>query len=77
MADDLRLFKSLATMNRKAPLPALRVQKLTWEKAAALAREWNLKQFARRLDDFAALPSAVVKLHDDDDDCERECDRVR
>ena len=46
-------------------------------KAAALAREWDLKQFARRLDDFAALPSAVVKLHDDDDDRERECDRVR
>ena len=54
MADDLRLFKSLATINRKTPLPALRVQKLTWEKAAALAREWDLKQFARRLDDFAA-----------------------
>ena len=62
--DDLRLFKSLATMNRKAPLPALRAQKATREKAVALAREWDLKQLARRLDDFAALLSAVVKLHD-------------
>jgi exodeoxyribonuclease-3 len=49
-ADELRLFRSIATMNRKAPLPKLRNQRPTWEKAAALAREWNLKQLAGRLE---------------------------
>jgi hypothetical protein len=41
-------------MNRKAPLPILRNQKPTWLKAAALARDWNLEQLARRLDDLSA-----------------------
>ena len=50
MAEQLRLFKSLATMNRKAPLPSLRSQKPTWHKAAALARKWELNQLADRLE---------------------------
>jgi DNA polymerase-1 len=37
-AEQLRLFRSIATMNRKAPLPALRDQKPTWANAAALAK---------------------------------------
>jgi exodeoxyribonuclease-3 len=49
-ADDLRLFRSIATMDRKAPLPSLARQKPTWAKAAALARKWQLKQLAERLD---------------------------
>jgi len=53
-ADDLRLYRSIATMNRKAPLPSLRSQKPTWAKAAALARKWELNQLARRLDELAA-----------------------
>jgi DNA polymerase-1 len=52
-AETLRLFRSIATMNRKAPLPSLRSQKPTWRKAAALARKWELKQLARRLEEFA------------------------
>ena len=36
---ELRLFRSIATMDRKAPLPRLREQKPTWDKAAALARD--------------------------------------
>jgi DNA polymerase-1 len=52
-AESLRLFRSIATMNRKAPLPSLRGQKPTWAKAAALARKWELKQLARRLEEFA------------------------
>jgi DNA polymerase-1 len=43
-ADDLRLYKKIATMNAKAPLPSLRAQAPSWEKAAALAREWELNQ---------------------------------
>jgi exodeoxyribonuclease III len=52
-AADLRLFRSIATMNSKAPLPSLRSQKPTWSKAAALARKWELNQLARRLEEFA------------------------
>ncbi len=40
-------------MNRKAPLPRLAEQKPTWAKAAALARAWELKQLAGRLDELA------------------------
>jgi len=54
IADRLRLFRSLATMNRKAPLPSLRSQKPTWYKAAALAREWELNQLANRLEELDA-----------------------
>jgi DNA polymerase I len=53
IAKDLLLFRSIAFMNRKAPLPSLRAQRPTWENAGALAREWDLKQLARRLDDLA------------------------
>jgi len=52
-ADDLQLFRSIATMNRKAPLPRLSGQKTTWAKAAALARAWELGQLAERLDELA------------------------
>jgi DNA polymerase I len=38
-AEHLRLFRSFATMNRKAPLPRIRRQQPTFEKAAALARQ--------------------------------------
>ncbi|HYV69922.1 MAG TPA: 5'-3' exonuclease H3TH domain-containing protein [Pseudolabrys sp.] len=54
IADRLRLFRSLATMNRKAPLASLRSQKPTWHKAAALAREWELNQLAQRLEELYA-----------------------
>jgi DNA polymerase-1 len=52
-AKNLRLFRSIATMNRKARLPRLADQKPTWAKAAALAREWELKQLAGRLEELA------------------------
>ena len=52
-AEDLRLFRSIATMNRKAPLPRLADQRPDWERAAALARDWQLKQLAGRLDELA------------------------
>ena len=53
-AESLRLYRSIATMNKKAPLPNLRSQKPTWDKAGALAREWELNQLARRLEDLNA-----------------------
>ena len=51
-AENLRLYRSTATMNKKAPLPSLRSQKPTWRKAAALAREWQLNQLAGRLEEL-------------------------
>ena len=52
-ATQLRLYRSIATMDKRAPLPPLRNQKSTWERAAALAKEWGLKQLAERLDRLA------------------------
>jgi DNA polymerase I len=52
-AAELRLYKSIATMNRKAPLPKLPDQTPTWAKAAALARDWQLNALADRLDGLA------------------------
>jgi DNA polymerase I len=49
-ADELRLYRSIATMDRSAPLPALRNQTPSWGKAGALAREWGLNRLADRLD---------------------------
>jgi DNA polymerase-1 len=51
-ANELRLYRSIATMDRKAPLPRLTTQKPTWAKAAALAREWELNQLAGRLEEM-------------------------
>jgi exodeoxyribonuclease III len=48
-AKELRLYRSIATMDAKAPLPRLPDQQPTWAKAAALARSWELKQLGNRL----------------------------
>jgi DNA polymerase I len=56
-AEELRLFRSIATMNPKAPLPRIRDQKPTWTEAAALAKKWHLKQLSARLD---AIPRVIV-----------------
>ena len=49
-AAELKLYKSIATMDRKAPLPKLPDQTPTWAKAAALARGWGLEALAGRLE---------------------------
>jgi len=51
--EKLRLYRSIATMDRSAPLPVLRNQKPTWARAAALARDWQLNRLADRLDALA------------------------
>lgn len=53
-ADDLRLFRTLATMDSTARLPVLRDHEPQWGQAAGLAREWGLNQLARRLADLAS-----------------------
>ena len=57
IADDLRLYRAIATMNKKAPLPSLAGQRPTFAKAAALARKWQLRQLATRLEEMARGPS--------------------
>ena len=52
-ADSLRLFRQIATMDKKAPLPSLRNQTPTWNMAAELARKWELNQLARRLEELS------------------------
>jgi exodeoxyribonuclease III len=52
-AEELRLYRAIATMNRKAPVPRLPDQTPTWAKAAALAHAWQLGQLAKRLDEIA------------------------
>jgi DNA polymerase I len=48
-ADQLRLYRSIATMDASAPVPSLDDQMPTWATAAALARDWELNQLAGRL----------------------------
>ena len=54
-AEELRLYRRIATMDAAAPLPPLRNQTPTWDKASALARAWELNALADR---FAALGAA-------------------
>lgn len=55
-ADELRLYRSIATMDKSAPLPPLRKQTPAWDKAAALARQWGLNRLSDRLDAMATRP---------------------
>jgi DNA polymerase I len=52
-ADDLRLYRSIATMDKSAPLPSLQDRTPTWTKASVLAREWELNRLGDRLDALA------------------------
>ena len=49
-ADALRLYRHVATMDRKAPLPELADTTPTWPAAAELARAWGLGRLAGRLE---------------------------
>jgi DNA polymerase I len=59
-AEELRLYRRIATMDPTAPLPPLRNQAPSWDKASALARDWELNALADRLAGLAkAQPSGV------------------
>ena len=49
VADDLRLYRRIATMDASAPIPDLRDQKPTWELAADAARALGLNALSARL----------------------------
>jgi DNA polymerase-1 len=54
-ADQLRLYRKIATMDPAAPLPRLDDQAPTWDKAAGLARDWELGRLAERLEELSNL----------------------
>jgi DNA polymerase-1 len=56
-AEELRLYRRIATMDSAAPLPPLEDQRPSWDKAAALARAWELRQLATRLGELAQASS--------------------
>ncbi|HKU58033.1 MAG TPA: 5'-3' exonuclease [Gaiellaceae bacterium] len=49
IADDLRLYRSIATMDKKAPLPRLKRTPPDWASAAEFAAELKLGGLSRRL----------------------------
>ena len=51
-AEDLLLYRKIATMDAAAPLPPLGNQTPRWATASALARRWDLKRLADRLADL-------------------------
>jgi len=48
-AEELRLYRRIATLDASAPLPALENRSPTWAEASALARDWGLGQLSGRL----------------------------
>ena len=56
-AEDLRLYKRIASMDAEAPLPELPDAEPDWEGGAALARSWGLNALAQRLEGRATSTS--------------------
>jgi DNA polymerase-1 len=52
-ADELRLYRSIATLARDAPLPPLPDREPDWAAASARARAWGMNQLADRLSALA------------------------
>jgi DNA polymerase I len=48
-----RLYRLIATMDTKAPLPSLADQQPTWGSASTFARDWGLNKLADRLNEMA------------------------
>ena len=46
-------------MDAEAPLPALADAAPSWDKAAALARDWDLNRLAQRLDELAVSTQPI------------------
>jgi DNA polymerase-1 len=57
-AEALRLYRRIATMDADAPIPALADHSPSWNKAAALARDWSLNRLADRLQELASAGAA-------------------
>ncbi len=53
IADDLRLYRRIATMDQDAPLPELHATPPDWPRAGAAARELGLNALAKRIAELA------------------------
>ena len=49
IAEDLRLYRRIATVDASAPLPSLDDRSPTWAEASALVQSWGMNQLAERL----------------------------
>ncbi len=54
-AQQLRIYRHIATMDAAAPLPALDDVVPSWDKAGALARDWELGRLAQRFDELSRI----------------------
>jgi DNA polymerase I len=54
-AEQLRLYRRIATMDAAAPIPLLEDQMPTWPKSSALAREWELNRLADRFSELGRV----------------------
>jgi DNA polymerase-1 len=53
-AEELRLYRRIATLDASAPLPSLDSQNPTWAEASALLRSWGVGRLAERAAALAA-----------------------
>jgi DNA polymerase-1 len=53
-AEDLRLYRRIATLDASAPLPPLEDQNPTWAEASAFVRGWGMGQLSERLAGLAS-----------------------
>jgi DNA polymerase-1 len=49
IAEDLRLYRRIATVDASAPLPSLNDRSPTWAEASTLVQSWGMNQLAERL----------------------------
>jgi DNA polymerase-1 len=52
-AEELRLFRRIATLDASAPLPSLVSQTPTWAEASSLLRGWGVTRLAERVETLA------------------------
>jgi DNA polymerase-1 len=57
VAEDLRLYRRIATLDASAPLPGLQDQSPTWAEASSLAEDWGLAALSKRLAEVARSTS--------------------
>ena len=48
-AEELRLYRRIATLDASAPIPAIKGQTPAWAEASSLVRGWGINQLANRL----------------------------
>jgi len=53
-AEELRLYRRIATLDASAPLPPLDSQKPTWAEASSLLSDWGVRRLAERAAALAA-----------------------